>query len=635
MAKLEVRPIEAVERLRAERGGVWRVVRLVHRRRPFLTAVLVIGAIAVALLGPTPPASLLDPSLSARFLLPWALMLFGVAVRVWGSGNLHKNQEITRSGIYTMVRHPLYLGSLSIFLAFFLSLGNPWVGLAFWLVLAFGVYYPTMLSEEEYLLLRFPGLAADYRPPPRLLPDLRACPPRCAATSSPCARRAATWGSAASGSSSPCRSSSNCCAGSRASCTEPAACSAPPRSVDLSAMSRIAYLDGRGLRAALIAACDYVQTHRAELNRINVFPVPDGDTGTNLALTAASIAEHLRRNRDRAAGRVALAAAEAGVLGARGNCGMILSHFLLGFAESIEDVARLTVASFGTALRAAVEHVYAALERPVEGTMLTVMREVADEAEASDSQDFLVLMHQLVARARSALERTPDLLPVLRSAGVVDAGAKGFVHLLEGVAAYIAGDPLVAAKAGAELQGEPLAAARAAYPTEVRALPLLHGGAGAGHGAARRAEVRERLHARGDSLVVIRAGSLLKVHIHTDEPDAVLAYLRGLGELTAHKAEDMQLQHAAVARAAGEGHVHLARRPLVVVTDSACDLPEEVVRAHGIYRVPLNLVFESETLRDGGEIGPSAVPAPHPPGRPPHHLPARTRRLPRQLPPRR
>ena len=207
---------------------------------------------------------------------------------------------------------------------------------------------------------------------------------------------------------------------------------------------RIQYLDGPRLRRALIAACQYAQRQRAELNRINVFPVPDGDTGTNLALTLASIVDRLRVTESEAVGVVAREVAEAGVLGARGNCGMILSHFLLGFSEAVQELARMTVSDFTRALRRAVDHVYYSLERPVEGTIVTVMRETAEEAEKYRSEDFAELLDVLLQRARDALARTPDLLPVLRRAGVVDAGAKGFVHILEGVVEYINGDPFVA-----------------------------------------------------------------------------------------------------------------------------------------------------------------------------------------------
>ncbi|HET6229469.1 MAG TPA: DegV family protein [Longimicrobiaceae bacterium] len=363
------------------------------------------------------------------------------------------------------------------------------------------------------------------------------------------------------------------------------------------------HLDGPGLRGALIMAAEHVQRNRADLNRINVFPVPDGDTGTNLALTVSTIAERMRTSTDGSVALVARDAAEAGILGARGNCGMILSHFLLGFSDAVAGRARLSVVEFTQVLRGAVEHVYRALERPMEGTMLTVMRAVADEGERLQAADFVVLFERLLVCARDALARTPDLLPALKKAGVVDAGAKGFVHVLEGISAFISGDPLVALDEVPEFEDwTPMAAAVAAYPVETERFRFCTEALVRGPALPDADAVRAVLRERGDSLVVIRSEALLKVHVHTDEPDEVFAYLRGLGDLASHKAEDMQAQHAAVERAAASGHMQLARRPVSVVADTACDLPEDIVRAHGIHLVPLGLIFGDKALRDRFDV---------------------------------
>ena len=363
-------------------------------------------------------------------------------------------------------------------------------------------------------------------------------------------------------------------------------------------------LDGAGFRGALLQAHEYVLRHRADLNRINVFPVPDGDTGTNLALTVTSIADRLRGGSETSLGVVARQASEAAILGARGNCGMILSHFLLGLSEAVGERARVTVAEFAAVLRKAVEHVYRALEKPVEGTMITIMRAIADEAERFQHSDFVVLFERLIVKAREALASTPDLLPALKGAGVVDAGAKGFVHILEGISSFVAGDPLVAMEDLPEWEADSgiVAAAAAEYPTESERFrfcteALVRGDAIPGADA-----VRAVLRDHGDSLVVIRAADLLKVHVHTDDPEQVFAYLRTLGTLATHKAEDMQAQHAAVERAAAGGHMTLARRPAAIVADTACDLPDEIVRAHGMHLVPLSLIFGDKVLRDRFDI---------------------------------
>ncbi len=365
---------------------------------------------------------------------------------------------------------------------------------------------------------------------------------------------------------------------------------------------RILYLDGERLRRSLVAGCEYVRQQRAELNRINVFPVPDGDTGTNLALTVGAVSDRLRRSRFDGVGAVAREAAEAAILGARGNCGMILSHFLLGFSDSVARRDRLDVPEFGHSMSAAVRHVYASLERPVEGTIITVMRDVADAANEAQTRDFADLLERLLARARESLARTPELLPVLRKAGVVDAGAKGFVHLVEGVAALLRGEPFTTLSVPPDFTaGEPIAAAAAEYPEASEQYRYCVEGLVRGESLPDSDSVRSALRERGDSLIVLGGTGVLKVHIHTDEPETVFDYLRTTGTLVAHKAEDMAAQHAAVERAA-EGHVRLARRPVSLVTDSACNLPDEITRAHGVYVVPLSIVFDDGALRDGVDM---------------------------------
>jgi len=371
----------------------------------------------------------------------------------------------------------------------------------------------------------------------------------------------------------------------------------------------IAYVDGHRLRRALVAACDYTEGRRRELNRINVFPVPDGDTGTNLALTLRAIADHLRRTQAAEVGRIAGEAAEAAVMGARGNSGMMLSHFLLGFAGSIEGRIRIGTAELAGALEAGVASLYGAIEKPVEGTILTVMRETAEAARESQMSDLLPFLHSILSRARDSLAATPDLLPVLKKAGVVDAGAKGFVHLLEGVVEYTRTGTLVVGRApdpaspGATEEGEaeegPLGGLD--FDDSSETFQFCTEALVRGETLPSPEEVRAELRELGDSLVVIRTGDVLKVHIHTDEPDRIFAYLRGVGRLATHKAEDMRVQHATISRAAG-GHRSLARRPVSLVTESAHDLPDEVIRAHGIQVVPLLLMEGDEVLRDGVDI---------------------------------
>ncbi len=362
---------------------------------------------------------------------------------------------------------------------------------------------------------------------------------------------------------------------------------------------QIRYLDGPRLKRSLIAACEYAQQQRSELNRINVFPVPDGDTGTNLALTVRAVADHLRPHRERSVSSVAKQAAQGAVLGARGNCGMMLSHFLLGFADAVEGRDRINADEFGSALSAGVRKLHSSLEDPIEGTILTVMRDAATAAEASDHADFAKLVSDLVDEARESLSRTPDQLAVLKKAGVVDAGAKGFVSMLEGVLYFVEGITLAVDAQSENGQGGTGAAGLVEYPAEEEQYRFCTEALVRGEDLPDQIAVREVLREMGDSLIVIRADDVLKIHVHTDEPEEVFDYLRGVGNLVTHKAEDMQAQHAALSSG---GHIQLARRPVAIVTDSAADLSEEIIRAHGIHVVPMTLVDGDQEYLDGIDI---------------------------------
>jgi len=155
---------------------------------------------------------------------------------------------------------------------------------------------------------------------------------------------------------------------------------------------QIHYLDGSRLRRSLLAACDYAQRQRDELNRINVFPVPDGDTGTNLTLTVRAIVDTMEPSRATSVAEVARGAANAAVMGARGNCGMMLSHFLLGFAEGLSGYDRVNTAEFCSALRRGAQSLREALDKPVEGTILTVIHDTALAATQSTAKDFVPLL---------------------------------------------------------------------------------------------------------------------------------------------------------------------------------------------------------------------------------------------------
>jgi DegV family protein with EDD domain len=275
---------------------------------------------------------------------------------------------------------------------------------------------------------------------------------------------------------------------------------------------------------------------------------------------------------------------------------MQLAHFLLGVSASLGDRAAATAADIATAVRAGSDRLYASLDDPREGTILTVAREAAEAAEraAADSPDIAHFMHRLLEEGEAALARTPDLMAALREAGVVDAGGKGFVRMLEGVVRYIEGDPILAVTevefGPAEVPAamvEVAAERDFQFCTEVlvRGEQLPPGN-----------EVRAAMHAFGGSVVVAAAGDILKIHVHTDSPEAVFTCAARWGRVETTKADDMRAQHRRLA--------HPERRPVAVVADSSADLADAVLDRHRIALVPLQVVFGRETFRDRVELKP-------------------------------
>lgn len=356
----------------------------------------------------------------------------------------------------------------------------------------------------------------------------------------------------------------------------------------------IGYLDGPRLRRSFLAAAQWVGAAREELNRINVFPVPDGDTGTNFWLTMRSIAEAVQRLGDAPLPDVSRAAAEAAVMGSRGNSGMMLSHFLLGFDEGIGARIRLRAAELARAIRRGFERLQAALEEPVEGTILTVCREAAAGAErAADlGHDVYGVLRGTLASAEQALERTPELLAVLREAGVVDAGGKGFVRMIEGIVRLVDGQLTHEAAAEAAEFGAraPAATAEVAAERDFRFCTevLVRGDRLPGS-----AEVRARLHPLGGSLLVVRTADLLRVHLHLDDPAPLFEAAEGWGEVLTRKAEDMREQHRMLSA---------VERAVAVRCDSSCDLPDTLLDRYGIGLIPLQLIFGDEVFQDRIDI---------------------------------
>ena len=291
----------------------------------------------------------------------------------------------------------------------------------------------------------------------------------------------------------------------------------------------------RGLVAAALAS---LEASRDRINDLNVYPVPDGDTGTNLTLTVRAVADALAESE--AADRPALSheVARAALMGARGNSGVILSQIVRGAAEVLAGAPNgVDPALAARALRGASDAAYRAVRRPVEGTMLTVVRELADEAErrADDPAPVAELLVELVRRGEDAVARTPEQLDILREAGVVDAGGAGLVELLRGVASAVAGEEIPQhVPTGAPLRADEahLEESRYRYCTSF----VIEGE------ELDRAGVEAELEPLGDSLLVVGDEGALKVHVHTDDPGAAISVGTRVGVVAGIEVANMREQ---------------------------------------------------------------------------------------------
>ncbi len=330
---------------------------------------------------------------------------------------------------------------------------------------------------------------------------------------------------------------------------------------------------------------------REELNRINVFPVPDGDTGTNFAMTLRAVANAVRRDRGAPLSVVTRHMADASVVAARGNSGMLLSHFLLGFKEALADHTVAVSTELARALRAGSDHLEAALDEPVEGTILTVARAAAEAGEraARVSHRIDQFIRQVLAGAQAALERTPRLLAALREAGVVDAGGKAFVRAIEGIVRVMEGRPVRGVARWAGAAAPAAAMVEVAHDRDYQFCTEVLVRAGQPPTAT---AVRTSLRPLGGSIVVLATGELLKVHIHTNRPDAVFALAGTWGAVETRKAEDVREQHRQLT----------GGRRVSVVVDSSCDLPDELADGHGIILVPLQVIEGERTYLDRVDI---------------------------------
>ncbi len=342
-------------------------------------------------------------------------------------------------------------------------------------------------------------------------------------------------------------------------------------------------LSGRLLIQAATSAAAWVERNAAALDAINVFPVPDGDTGTNLSLTlraaARGVAEESGSDDDPSLTQVAAALARAALLGARGNSGVILSQWLRGLAEAVDGADTADGSALSTALGAAAVSAAGAISNPREGTMVTVAEAVGEAVTAVEAgAEPHAVIEMALAAARVAVAKTPEQMPLLAEAGVVDAGGEGLALVLQGMLQGLTGEPLPAAPIDAGRINEAwlsqaeatTSEGRYGFCTEFNVI---------GNGLAGE-RLKEALSELGDSVVVAGSTDLLHAHVHTLEPEAAFAVGETYGQVSDRKADNMHEQHtkvrsgaedraavAVVAVAAGDGFAALFQELGAIVVD--------------------------------------------------------------------
>ncbi len=293
-------------------------------------------------------------------------------------------------------------------------------------------------------------------------------------------------------------------------------------------------IDSVILKNAIIAAADNIKKHTAEVNELNVFPVPDGDTGINLALTLEGCAKAVSEIEETSIGRLADKAAGALLRCARGNSGVIFSLIFKGFAKSIQELDVIDAHALADALEAASDEAYSAIDKPTEGTMLTVIRLAASKAQsaAAKGKNARETFAAALSGAKASLKTTPNLLPTLKKHGVVDAGGQGLVYIMEGMLGAVSEPVYLKEKSRAAEINEDI---RFIYCTEF----LINNPQNYDIGSLRR-----YFSDIGDCPAVAEHSGIIKIHVHTNEPDKALAKGVEIGELTDIKIDNMKFQAA-------------------------------------------------------------------------------------------
>jgi hypothetical protein len=296
-------------------------------------------------------------------------------------------------------------------------------------------------------------------------------------------------------------------------------------------------IGGQELKQLFAASTAWLERHSAYINSLNVFPVPDGDSGTNMLLTMQAAQKEVNALPDHSAAAICAALSHGALLGARGNSGVILSQIIRGFARAVDKRERIDANDFAVAMVEGSRTAYKGVVKPVEGTILTVCREAADAAMLANAQskDLRHVLTKTVEAARVSVVRTPLLLPVLKEAGVVDAGGQGLLVILEGALKYLNGEPMDLAAVGQGAQALEHIAREEGWGFDIQF-----------HIRGKELDVdaiRDQIASMGESALIVGDANLIKVHVHAPTPGAILDYGCALGTITNVVVENMQEQY--------------------------------------------------------------------------------------------
>ncbi|MHB1392037.1 MAG: DAK2 domain-containing protein [Clostridia bacterium] len=303
-------------------------------------------------------------------------------------------------------------------------------------------------------------------------------------------------------------------------------------------------IDGMQLKNMIISGANNLENNKGPVNALNVFPVPDGDTGTNMSLTMQSAVREVKTASDNKVHTIADAASNGSLMGARGNSGVILSQIWRGFAKALKNQSSIDSKALANALMEGSNTAYKAIMKPTEGTILTVIRETAEHAVkiSDDFKDIVLFMEEIINKANKVLDKTPEMLLVLKNAGVVDAGGKGLICIFEGMHYALKTGELLELRQIAEIEQNGDEEVRSVFKAE----EIIFGYCTEFFIKGKQVNLekyRGEISVLGDSLVVAGNENLLKVHIHTNNPGKVLELALVYGELSKIKIDNMREQH--------------------------------------------------------------------------------------------